>query len=115
MLAVGPLPVLLPDLCLVGADGLGDLGPGRAGLDGVVDAGGMPVVPGQHFADREDFQVLGDGQRLVLAGVCVPGRVIGAARLERRDTPGRMRSRLVSSSNRSRASMMPRLPPWASQ
>jgi hypothetical protein len=41
VLAVGPFPVLLAGLCLVGADRLGDLGPRRPGLDGLVDVGGM--------------------------------------------------------------------------
>jgi hypothetical protein len=48
------------------------------------DVGGVPVVPCQHLAKCEDFQVLGDGQRLVLVGVFVLGRVIDAS-LKRRD------------------------------
>jgi len=42
----------------------------------------VAVVPGQHLAGREDFQVLFGGQRLVFIGVSVQLRVVGAAGFE---------------------------------
>ena len=103
MLAVGPLLVALPDLRLVGAGRRGDLGPRCTGFDHLMYEGGVAVVAGQHLARRQDLQVLGGCQRLVVIGVAVLVRVVGAAGLESHVRP---RPKVpVSSSNRSRTSM----------
>src|SRR2546429_213206 len=67
MLAVRALPVALPDLRLACADCRSDLGPRRTGHKCLVHERGVAVVAGQHLPGRQNLQVLGGGQRRVLA------------------------------------------------
>jgi len=82
-LAVGPLPVGMPDCGLVRAGRGGDLRPRRASLNRSVQLCWVTVVAGEHLPGRQDLQVLVSGQRRVLPGISVTFRVVGATGLER--------------------------------